>query len=118
MDSIIKDTVRELRKNQTKAEQVFWELVRKKKIKNKKFVRQFAIIFDYEGKKRFFIADFYCHASKLIIEIDGKIHDNQKEYDFLRTYILNNLDFKVIRFRNEDVIKEPENIIQKLYNYL
>jgi very-short-patch-repair endonuclease len=101
MDSIVKETVRDLRKHQTKAESVFWNLIRNRKtcprqgsgIKNKKFIRQFAIIFDYEEMKRFFVADFYCHELKLIIEIDGKIHDNQKEYDNLRTYILNDLDF-------------------------
>ena len=104
MNSVIKDTVRNLRHNPTIAEQAFWELIRGKKIKNHKFNRQFAIIFDYEGKKRFFIADFYCHALKLIIEIDGKIHDKQKEYDDVRTYILNNLGCKILKFKNEDII--------------
>ena len=50
MDSIIKDTVRELRKNQTKTEYIFWTYVRNRKIKNRKFIRQFAIIFEFENK--------------------------------------------------------------------
>jgi len=91
----IKFIVRELRKNETQAEHIFWNFVKNRKIKNRKFTRQFAIIFEFEENKRFFITDFYCHELKLIIEIDGKIHDFQKEYDSLRTYILNIL----LRFR-------------------
>jgi very-short-patch-repair endonuclease len=118
MNNIILETVRDLRRNQTKAEKIFWSIVRNRKIKNRKFVRQFAIIFDFEDGKRFFVADFYCNELKFIIEIDGKIHDNQKEYDSLRTYILNNLGFQVLRFRNEDVLFKLEKVIKELENYL
>jgi len=114
----LKATVRELRKNQTKAEYIFWTYVRNRKIKNRKFIRQFAIIFEFENKKRFFIADFYCHQLKLIIEIDGTIHDNQKEYDSLITYILNNLGYKIIRFRNEDILNDINKVIKELESYL
>ena len=56
--------------------------------------------------------------SKLIIEIDGTIHDNQKEYDSLRTYILNNLGYKIIRFRNEDILNDINKVIKELESYL
>lgn len=107
---LYKDTLRSLRRNQIIAEEAFWKLIRGKQIKNHKFNRQFAVIFDYEGKKRFFIADFYCHTLKLIIEIDGKIHDKQKEYD--------DLSYKILKFKNENIIKEPKSVITKLYDYL
>ncbi|MDP6685133.1 MAG: DUF559 domain-containing protein [Candidatus Marinimicrobia bacterium] len=64
------------------------------------------------------MADFYCHECKLIVEIDGGIHESQKEYDELRTWIINQLDFQVIRFKNEDVLHAKSNVIQRLRTYL
>ena len=81
MKAIITQTARNLRKNATKAEKIFWESVRNRKIKNKKFYRQYPIEFEYYDKIRHFIADFYCHECKLVVEIDGGIHETQKEYD-------------------------------------
>ncbi len=69
---------RELRKNQTKAVRIVWEYVRNRKLNNLKFRRQHVHVI--EG----FFVDFYCHQLKLVIEIDGKIHDKQEEYDELR----------------------------------
>ena len=51
------------------------------------------------------------------MEIDGKIHENQKEYDELRTYIINNLEKKVIRIKNEE-LNNINKVIQKLKIYL
>lgn len=118
MRELIRNTVRNLRKEQTQAEEIFWQAIRNRQIKNRKFVRQFAIPFDYENKKRFFIADFYCHESKLIVEIDGKIHENQKGYDILRTHILNNLGYNIVRFKNEDVLQGLDEVIKNLEEYL
>jgi very-short-patch-repair endonuclease len=96
-------TARYLRKNSTKAENIFWQAVRNRKINSKKFYRQYPISFEYYGQQRHFIADFYCHECKLVVEIDGGIHEKQKDYDKLRTEIINKLGMKVIRFKNEDV---------------
>ena len=114
MYKIIRTTVRDLRKSQTKAEEVFWQVVRNRKIKDRKIIRQFGIIFSIDGRKRFFIADFYCHECKLIIEIDGAIHENQKEHDEMRTYVLNNLGYKVVRFQNDEVLNDIKGVIKKL----
>ncbi len=92
------------RAHSTPAEDAFWQVVRNRKILNKKFNRQFPIFFEYEDEKRFFITDFHCHECKLIVEIDGGIHETQKDYDTLRTFILNQLDYKVIRFKNKEVL--------------
>ncbi|MAB65823.1 MAG: hypothetical protein CL662_03200, partial [Bacteroidetes bacterium] len=54
----------------------------------------------------FYIADFYCAEHKLIVEIDGKVHDYQKDYDRQRTIVLENLGLKVIRFKNEELVNE------------
>jgi very-short-patch-repair endonuclease len=105
---------RELRKNQTLAESFFWEHVRNRKLEGKKILRQHPVKFDYYDTKRFFVADFYCAEFKLIIEIDGKIHEKQKEYDEYRTYLLNNLGYKVIRFKNNEVLYKIDSVFCKL----
>jgi very-short-patch-repair endonuclease len=71
----INQTARELRKNQTESEKIFWELVRGRKLSGIKFLRQYPITYSVYQKPYFFFADFYCAKSKLIIEIDGSIHD-------------------------------------------
>lgn len=104
----IKKFARELRKNQTPAESLFWEKVRNRRFLGKKINRQFTIQHEnIMGKKRFFIADFYCHEKKLIIEIDGGIHTlpEQMEYDLIREDILREMGFVVIRFTNEMVLE-------------
>jgi len=67
----------------------------------------------YYGKKRFFIADFYCARLKLVLEIDGKIHERQKDYDQLRTFIINQLGIRVVRVTNE-AVAETERFVEWL----
>jgi len=114
LKQIAKIRCRELRKNSTKAEQVFWERVRNRKFEGKKFNRQFPIFYDLYGKETFFIADFYCHEEKLVVELDGKIHDYTLEHDKLRTGIINSLGTRVIRFKNEEVEQNIENVMLKI----
>ncbi len=118
MKDIIIQTARNLRKNSTKAERIIWQVVRNRRIKNKKFRRQYPIEFEYYGQKRHFIADFYCHECKLIIEIDGGIHETQKDYDKLRTQIINKLGIKVVRFKNKDLENSLDKVIEKLKKYI
>ena len=97
---------RQLRKNQTAAEEFFWKKVRKKQLLGKKFLRQYLIQHDEsQGLKRFFIADFCCYEKKLIVEIDGDVYNSQLEYDKIREDILREMGFEVIRFQNADVLK-------------
>ena len=111
---IIKDTVRVLRKNQTLAEKEFWEIVRQKRFLGKRFQRQFPIKYIFRNKSSFFVADFYCHEYKLIVEIDGSIHHETKERDEIREYIVQQYRYKVIRFTNEEILSDKENVIKKL----
>jgi len=113
-----KTLARQLRKNSTKAERKFWELVRNRRFNNYKFYRQKVLFYEYHQIKKFFIADFYCHQKKLIIEIDGGIHEQQKEYDQNREEILKSLDLTVTRFTNEDIENQIETIFSKLNNAL
>ncbi|MFQ5638388.1 MAG: endonuclease domain-containing protein [bacterium] len=118
MEDLIKQTVRNLRKNQTKSETIIWQAVRNRNLNGKKFLRQHPIRFEMDGGKRFFVADFYCHEKKLVVEIDGKIHLRQKDYDELRTQIINALGMKVIRFRNEEVEENLEQVLERLRQHL
>lgn len=69
-----------------------------------RFLRQKPIVHtETNGRKYFYIADFYCAEFKLVIEIDGKVHDYRKENDYNRDIVLNRLGLLVIRFRNEEL---------------
>lgn len=98
---------REQRKLGTPEEKIMWQLLRDRKFMNLKFSRQYPIVISStKEKRRFYIADFYCHALKLILEIDGPIHDKQKTYDQARDKTLNDLGYKVLRIKNQQVNKE------------
>jgi len=108
----IKQIARELRRRQTPAEKFVWEIVRNRKLNGVKFLRQHPIEFSYNGKQRFFIADFYCAEKRLVIELDGKIHEQQKEYDAIRDEILTNLGLIVLRIKNEETEDRDRLIIK------
>ena len=86
----------------TDAERIVWELVRNRRLDGKKFLRQHKIIYENSFDSfQFFVVDFYCAEEKLILEIDGEIHESQKEYDVWRTSVLNDLGLRVLRIKNE-----------------
>ena len=105
---------RELRKSQTNAEKIFWEAVRNRKFTGLKFYRQYPIFYDYTGRETFYIADFFCFEKKLVIEIDGTMHDYRKKQDEMRTDIINLLGVEVIRFKNEEIEKNLERVLEKI----
>jgi very-short-patch-repair endonuclease len=105
---------RELRKNSTQTEKIFWETVRNRKLEGKKFNRQFPIYYDLHGKESFYIADFYCHELKLVVEIDGGYHERQKDYDKHRTEVINELGLSVIRFTNKEIESNLDICLTKL----
>jgi len=101
MDNLVKIAARSLRNNQTGSEKIFWNAVRQRKIMDLRFMRQHPVTFLYDNRERFFIADFYCAKKRLVVEIDGGIHEKQKDYDELREYIIKTLGYKMIRFTND-----------------
>jgi very-short-patch-repair endonuclease len=111
---VAKRLCRDLRRRSTRSEQLFWQAVRSRKVLGKKFLRQFPIFFEYMDQETFFIADFYCHENRLVVEIDGKNHNYQRNYDELRTYIINNLGIEVVRFRNRQIEREIDKVLEKL----
>ncbi|MDP2982167.1 MAG: endonuclease domain-containing protein [Candidatus Latescibacter sp.] len=108
------EMARILRQRSTSAENAFWEAVRGRRFKVLRFQRQHPIRFEMDGRWRSFIADFFCFEHRLVVEIDGGIHEQQKEYDELRTYIINTLGYRVSRFTNEDVESNPEFVLSEL----
>jgi len=105
---------RELRKNPTHAEKIFWSKIRKRQFRGLRFNFQHPIFYIDNNRKRFFIVDFYCHQLRLTIEIDGEIHLQQKEYDICRMDILNNRKIQVIRFKNEEIINDINKLLIQL----
>ncbi len=101
---LLKELQIENKKHTTEAERVLWECLRNKKL-GFKFRRQHIV--------DEFIADFICIEKNLIVEVDGGHHTTveQKEADDLRTQILNEIGFKVIRFTNEQVLGDIDNVI-------
>lgn len=110
----IVELCRENRKNSTSSESILWELLRNRKLDNKKFLRQHKIIYSYsEDGYKFFILDFYCDEENLAIELDGEIHSIQGEYDQWRTAVLNELNIRVLRIKNKE-LENIENVMNKI----
>ncbi len=99
----------------TDAEKIFWERIRGKQFLGYKFLRQHPLFYQYYEKTKFFIADFYCRELKIIIEVDGGIHEKQKNYDEIRSEILKiQHDLRIVRFTNEDVLENINKVLVEL----
>lgn len=102
----IRKRAKELRGNPTAVENRLWKYLLNRQLGGFKFRRQHPI-----GR---FIADFYCHSSKLIIELDGEIHATQVGYDKARTLWLEERGVRVIRFLNIEVETKIEKVIAEI----
>ncbi len=110
---------RMMRNNPTKAEEVFWNHSRRRNLFGLKFNRQFILRYrKNQEKMAYYIADFYNHELKLVIELDGEIHKNQIEHDLMRTEKLNSLGYKVLRFKNKQVLDNFEAVINEIEKYV
>ena len=96
-----------LRNNMTYAEKIIWERLCNKQL-GVRIRRQHPIWI--------YIADYYCHELKLVIEIDGGIHlkKENREYDIDREVTLNEFGIEIIRFSNDQIIKEIDIVIEKI----
>jgi len=103
---------RQLRKEMTSAERILWESLRSRRFMKLKFRRQHPL--------HQFIADFYCHEIRLIVEVDGDYHDDPdvKIYDQERTRELRNMGYRIIRFSNEDVIYDLKGVLCRLRTFI
>ncbi|KPJ66872.1 hypothetical protein AMJ44_07680 [candidate division WOR-1 bacterium DG_54_3] len=105
-----REFARVLRKDQTSCEEKVWQLLRNRQFMGLKFRRQHVV----EG----FVVDFYCQEYKLAIELDGKVHDKQKDYDELRDEEIGSENVSLIRICNEEVEKDPKIVLQKIKEHL
>ena len=98
----------DLRNGMTEPEKLLWSRLRNRQVKGYKFRRQHPV--------NEFVVDFFCYEARLVIELDGSVHDDafQSERDKERTKILQKMGLNEIRFRNEEVINNIENVLLKI----
>ncbi len=106
----LQQRARQLRRNMTEAEQTLWRRIRNRQLLNAKFRRQFIL-----GS---YIVDFVCLEQRLVIEIDGSQHLQNKSYDDNRSAYLTQQGFVVIRFWNHEVLGDIEAVLEVILNHL
>ena len=108
--ALLKDFARENRRNMTLAESVLWEELRKLDV-GTRFNRQY-IIGDY-------IVDFASQREGLVIEVDGGYHAErqQQEDDAIRERNLERMGFHILRFTNEEVLFDTDNVLSQIESY-
>ena len=99
---------KELRSNLTPAEAFLWKQLKAKQLDGKRFVKQHSI-----GG---YIVDFYCASEKLIVELDGEVHQNPKAetHDERRTSVFQSIGYKVIRFENKMVFDHLQSVLMEI----
>ena len=102
----MRERAKKLRREMTPAEKILWEHLRTNKLNGLHFRRQ-QIVYGY-------FADFYCHQYALIVEVDGGIHELQKEYDAEREEYLIAHGFQIIRFTNDEINKDLKGVLRKI----
>lgn len=110
-NNIIFENAKALRKNMTEAEKVLWYHLKQSPL-GFKFRRQHPM--------GVFIADFYCHKAKLVIEIDGSVHNLEevKENDINRQRLIEEWGLTVIRFTNKEVFGSTKSVMEKIHEQL
>ena len=99
---------RTLRKDATSSERILWSYLRNAQVGGYKFRRQHGI-----GP---YIVDFYCSSLHFILEIDGHVHADRREYDERRQSYLEAKGCHVLRIRNEQVYDDIESVLEKIYS--
>ncbi|MEA3349602.1 MAG: endonuclease domain-containing protein [Chloroflexota bacterium] len=102
----IEAEARRLRHNMTPAERALWEALRGKKLDGLKFRAQHPV-----GS---FILDFWCPSRKLVVEVDGNVHQVQEEYDEARTKHLESYGYRVVRFHNDEVLTGLSSVLERI----
>ena len=101
---------RQMRTEPTLSEKQLWQRLKNKQLLGFKFRRQQVI--------DRFIVDFYCHEIKLVIEVDGEVHNYTQVEDAIRQEFLESLGLRVMRFKNEDVLFRIESVLGEIARWL
>ena len=104
----MRSNARALRKNSTDAERLLWAALRDHRLNGASFRRQVPI--------KNFIADFVCHAAKIVIELDGGQHfsDQAEQADAARSAVIESQGFKVLRFSNLEVMENRSGVLETI----
>ncbi len=102
-----------LRKEQTKAEKILWRELRNRKLGGYKFRRQHPV-------NKSYVVDFYCASKKLVIEVDGKIHQKEevKRKDKEREQFLIKWKYNILRIKNEEIYNDLNGVLKKILREL
>ena len=109
-DSVLQTRAKKLRQNMSEAETRLWHHLRAGRLNGYKFRRQ-QPMGDY-------IVDFVCVTPKLIIEADGGQHAEQAKYDQARSLYLNDLGFTVLRFWNDEILRQTDEVLAEILRVL
>ena len=104
----VKTRSRALRRTPTAAEEKLWYLLRKR--------RHFALKFRRQHPIGSYVADFYCHELKLIVELDGPVHEEefQRAHDENRDANLLAEGYTIFRFTNEEIFQDAESVLDRI----
>ncbi len=102
----LRPLARESRHEPTDAEDALWQRLRRNQLDGLAFRRQHVI--------DRFIVDFYCPSKKLVVEVDGSIHESRHEEDALREQILQSMGLRIVRFSNEEVLNQIDQVIKEI----
>ena len=97
---------RGLRQQMTRAEEILWARLRGSRFHGAKFKRQVPL--------DRYVVDFYCHASKLVVELDGRQHEWFAEYDAGRTEVFERVGIRVVRFTNGEVTDDLDSVLTRI----
>lgn len=100
--------MRAFRRQQTPAEKALWQLIRDRRVAGMKFRRQFPI--------DIFVADFCCFELRLIIEVDGEVHETSSglAHDANRDFYLRSLGYTILRFPNAQIFADPSTVLERI----
>ena len=93
----------------TPSEEILWEAIRARRCGGMKFRRQVPV--------SWFVVDFLCMESSLVVEVDGSIHDLQKQYDQEREEEIQLLGYKILRFTNDQVIHHLGEVLDAIQKH-
>jgi very-short-patch-repair endonuclease len=102
----IKPLARQMRRAPTPVEEALWRRLCRKQLRDVRFRRQHPI--------DRFIADFYCAEARLVVEVDGAIHEYTLEEDALRQAFLESMGLRVVRFSNDAVLQDIEAVLERI----
>jgi very-short-patch-repair endonuclease len=103
---VIIAAARQLRQNLTPAEQTLWQALKNRQLSGLRFRCQHPV-----GA---FIVDFYCPQCRLVVEVDGEIHNQQVESDTARTMQLHQFGYRVVRFSNQNVMTNLDEVLRQI----